>query len=120
MSADRAKRIAELNDQLRARIGIPQFGSGVPGRVLCTPGISALAPEDQIKLWFAVNRYDAFDEDNNPYGERDFGCIDLNGAGKVFCKIEYYEDESCEYGSPTPEDPERSYRVLTIMLAEEY
>jgi len=120
MSADRAKRIAELNDQLRARVGIPSFGSSVPGRVVFTRGIGALSPEDQITIWFAINQYNDFDEGDNPYGERDFGSIDLENVGKVFWKISYYEDDTCEYGSPSPQDPEQSYRVLTIMLAEEY
>ena len=120
MSAERAKRIAELNDQLRARIGIPSFGEGVPGKVFMTQGIAALSPEAIIDIWFKVNRFDDFSEDNNPYGERDFRAFDHPEAGKVFWKIDYYADENCTYGSEAPEDPKRSYRVLTIMLAHEY
>lgn len=120
MVADRTKRIAELNDQLRARVGIPQFGGGVPGKVVITQGINALSPEEQIVVWFAVNHYDEFDEGNDPHGEHDFGSIEISGVGKIFWKIDYYEDASCQYGSEAPEDPERSFRVLTIMRAEEY
>jgi len=120
MSDDRTKRIAELNDQLRARVGLPSFGASVPGTIVMTRGICSLPPDIQIDIWFAVNRYDDFKEGDNPYGERDFGCLDIHGAGKIFWKIDYYEDVSCEYGAQYPEDPSRSHRVLTIMLAEEY
>lgn len=119
----RTERIARLNDQLRARVGLPVFlGEAEPvlGMIVMTRGIMALSPEQIIEVWSQVRRFDAFTPDNDPYGEHDFGSVDIDGAGRVFWKIDYYADRNCRYGSDDPSDPKQSYRVLTIMLAEEY
>ena len=43
-----------------------------------------------------------------------------NLAGRTFYwKIDYY-DERCEYGSLDPADPEKTTRVLTLMLGEDH
>src|SRR5258708_7485403 len=59
-----------------------------------------------------------FTADNDPHGEHDFGSFTLVGR-KFFWKIEYY-DKQCEFGPEDPADPEKTTRVLTVMLAEEY
>lgn len=116
-----AKRIAELNDQLRARIQMPVFGKAFPpGAFYLTQGVAALGPEAQIIISAMVRNYDAFDEGNDPYGERDFGSIDTYFGGRIFWKISYYADDRCATGSEDPSDPAKCFRVLTIMLAEEY
>ena len=121
--ARKAERIAALNDALRSRVGVPVFlGPGEPrlGTVMMTRGIMALAPETIINVWAAVRRFDNFTGDNDPYGEHDFGAIEIEGVGKIFWKVDYYADETCEYGSEDPDDPLKSFRVLTILRAEEY
>lgn len=121
MTANHAERIAVLNDRFRARCGVPHFGEpAVPGTFVMTAGIAALAPELQIEAWFRVRDFAEFSEDNDPHGERDFGAFELAGVGKLFWKIDYYADAQMLWGSEGPADPKRSYRVLTIMLAEEY
>lgn len=65
-----------------------------------------------------MNEFDAFSPDNDPYGEHDFGAVEIAGQ-RVFCKIDYY-DTALEYGSPDPSDPAVTTRVLTVMLASEY
>jgi hypothetical protein len=59
-----------------------------------------------------------FTDDNDPYGEHDFGSFGLCNR-KFFWKIDYY-DPQLEYGSEDPTDPQKTTRVLTLMLAEEY
>ena len=76
------------------------------------------AQEHQLKILDAVAKFDRFDADNDPYGEHDFGSVDL-GTARLFWKIDYY-DQALANHSPDPADPARTKRVLTIMLAEEY
>jgi Protein of unknown function (DUF3768) len=64
----------------------------------------------------AVQRFDAFTPDNDPYGEHDFVTLD---GEKLFWKIDTYADGSLTHGAEDPTDP-AAMRVLTIMLAEEY
>ena len=103
-------RIGFLNDNFRK--------TGIGGKVLMTRGIAALPEQDQSDILQKVQAFDAFTEDNDPYREHDFGAFTHNGR-KVFWKIDYY-DPSMTYGSEDPSDDEKTVRVLTIMLAEEY
>jgi len=65
-----------------------------------------------------VETFDAFTRENDPCGERDFGAFEYNGH-RILLKIDCY-DPSMEEGSEDPSDPQRTVRVLTIMLASEY
>ncbi len=102
--------IAQLNDQLRRTF--------LGGTVLLTIGVQSLPEETQQALIQAVQSFDCFDEDNDPYGEHDFGMIQLAGQTFYF-KIDYY-DLNLEYRSEDPADPTKTKRVLTLLLAEEY
>lgn len=106
----RTERIAQLNDQLR------KFGRG--GQVMLTRGVTALDGFDAATLIAALAKYDQFDVDNDPHGERDFGDLDYCGA-ELLWKVDYY-DQDLIYGSPDPADPAATTRILTILLAEEY
>ena len=119
VSEDQASKIAVLNDYFRMNFLIPSQRR-VPGQIVCTSGISALPMETQSRIWLDVIRFNAFTEDNDPHGEHDFGAFEVEGAGKIFWKIDYYADRSCRFGSENPAAPEKSFRVLTIMLAAEY
>jgi hypothetical protein len=120
--ADRSRRIATLNDQLRARVGLPCLnGRGAPrGLAVITRGIVELPPGNIAAICSRVRAFSEFDEHNDPYGEHDFGAFGVLGVGKVYWKIDVYADETCQWGAEHPDDPERSFRVITIMLAEEY
>lgn len=108
--------IAQLNDRFR-RQGVT---GPIPGRALATAGIAALPLDTQLLLWAAVAQFQDFTQDNDPYGEHDFGALVFPAVGRVFWKIDYYADARMEWGSDAPEDPARSFRVLTLMLASEY
>ena len=112
----KAELIASLNDRFRSTL----FPSDVPGIKVVTNGIIKLDGQTHFEIWKAIEGFADFTEDNDPYGEHDFGAFDHPKAGKVFWKIDYYANEKCECGSEHPEDPNRSFRVLTVMLADEY
>ena len=83
-----------------------------------TRGVAARGWDFMARALAAVRDYCDFTPDNDPYGEHGFGVFDLDGV-KLCWKIDSY-DLALEYGSPDPGDAEKSRRVLTILLAEEY
>ena len=107
---DVAKRIRELNDGFRKSLA--------GGRVMLTSGFAALDSEQKFKLLQAIQTFDAFDSGDDPHGEHDFVAVEVDGI-KVFWKCDYY-DKDIRYGADDPSDPERTTRVATIMLSEEY
>lgn len=107
---ERRARIAQLNDNLRRHM------SG--GRVVVTAALEALGPDFLLQTVQGVRHFDAFDPDNDPHDEHDFGALTVRGR-RLFWKIDYY-DKALEYGSPDPASPEVTARVLTIMLASDY
>ena len=120
-------RIARLNDLARRAMG-------VACTAVATVGFQSLSASDQSSVRELIETFDAFDEDNDPYGERDFGCIYQLGDGRwtterprvcddererVFWKFDYY-DRDLQFGSEDAANPAITRRVLTIMLADEY
>jgi hypothetical protein len=106
----RTQRIRKLNDQFRR--------TGLGGRQFITPGIQEMGLLDVLTIRQLVASYDAFCEDNDPYGEHDFGNL-THRDQTVFWKIDYY-DATLTAVSPDPADLAVTTRVLTIMLAQEY
>jgi len=107
---DRTAQIRALNDRLRRET------SG--GRILITPGVTALGPEQVARIWETVAKFETFTEDNDPHGEHDFGAFEIDGKSFMW-KIDYY-DSNLEFGSEDPADPNKTTRVLTILRSEEY
>lgn len=105
-----AERIRALNDQLRT--------TGQGGQIVVTRGIAALALSARAAIFAAVQEFDRFTPDNDPYGEHDFGLVAAAGQ-RVMFKIDYY-NLSMNGHSPDATDPSVTTRVLTIMLASEY
>ena len=103
--------IAQLNDVLRTTF--------LTGRVLITESISALPDVIREEIITKVRTFEAFTEDNDPYGEHDFGAFDHPKAGRINWKIDYY-DRSMTFGSDDPADTAKTCRVLTILLGEEW
>ncbi len=108
---DRARhteRIRELNDEFRTTL--------VGGEVLITPGVQEL--HGTMEVLECVRAFKDFTEDNDPHGEHDFISFGFRGQ-RVFAKIDYYAPDM-QHGSEDPSDPEKTTRVLTVLLASEY
>ena len=105
-------RVRVLNDAARS--------AGPAGSALwvLTAGVSEQGRDFANMAIRAVREFQAFTPDNDPYGEHDFGSLNL--AGQVlFWKIDYY-DRALEHGSEDPANPSLTRRLITVMLAEEY
>ena len=86
--------------------------------LVITRGVEARGWDFIARALAAVRDFSDFTPDNDPYGEHDFGAFELDGV-KLNWKIDCY-DRALEYGSPDPGDAEKTRRILTILLAEEY
>ncbi|WP_246726257.1 DUF3768 domain-containing protein [Rhizobium laguerreae] len=109
-AVDKTATIRTLNDAFRR--------DPTAGRVVITPGVSALAHDQRLTLLMTVVGFDDFNAGNDPYNEHDFGTIEHDGVS-YFWKINYY-DQDYDMGSPDPANPHVTRRVLTIMRADEY
>ena len=124
---EQTARIARLNDLARSAMG-------VACTAVATVGFRSLSASDQSSVRELIETYDAFDEDNDPHGERDFGTIYQLGDGRwttersqvrddererVFWKLDCY-DRDFRFGSGDAANPAITRRVLTIMLSDEY
>lgn len=110
-------RIRTQNDAFRthaAFLGKPIL----TGDLVITRSIANEGAEFARRAVELVRTYSDFTPDNDPHGEHDFGSFELDGE-RLFWKIDYY-DRALKYGSPAPEDPKQTRRVLTILLAQEY
>ena len=107
---------------------------GVTCTAVATVGFRSLSVSDQSSVRELIETFDAFDEDNDPHGERDFGCVYQLADGRwtterprvrddererVFWKIDCY-DRDLQFGSDDAANPAITRRVLTIMLSDEY
>ncbi len=108
--ADKRDQIKRLNDQFRRSLN--------GGRVVVTAGVQHLGQSALNDILRAVRCFCDFEDNNDPYGEHDFGRIDVLGY-ELLWKIDYY-DLTATFGSPDPSDLSVTLRVMTIMLAEEY
>ena len=106
MQNETSMKIAELNDAARSN----------GANYMATRGIMSLGEVTISDIFVAVQDFSKFTEDNDPYGEHDFGSFTVAG-NKVFWKIDYYtQDLTSGCDSLDPD----CRRVITVMLAEEY
>jgi len=52
---------------------------------MMTSGVQALGAEFVLKAAQAVRSFDQFSVDNDPWGEHDFGAVEVDGQ-QIFCK----------------------------------
>ena len=119
MEKNNSEKVAKLNDALRQSLGSPFVAVNPRNQVVTTQGIWDCFDNEQIGSIFQdIKSFDNFTEGDDPYGERDFGSLKRKGR-TIFWKIDYY-DNDMKYHSPDNTDPEKTKRVLTVMLASEY
>jgi hypothetical protein len=105
--SNRSEKIARLNDRARAAMGLAC-------RLVQTPGINALSPQDQSKIREKVETFNAFTPDDDPHGERDFGAFD-HQERRIFWKIDYY-DKDLMFESEDPADVFKKLAAVAALL----
>ena len=108
-NAKRAK-IRALNDAFRQSFG--------GGRVMMAAGVAALKTVVRNAVVVKIQTFDAFDDEIDPWGKHDFVSVEHDGQ-TFFTKIDCYNRDLSGH-SEDATDPEKTCRVMTIMLAEEY
>ena len=102
--------IKTLNDKFRKTL--------LGGKVMLTRGIYSKEQACINEILDSVKTFNNFNENNAPYNEHDYGSFEYEGE-KIMWKIDYY-DRDFRYYSENPADINKTVRVMTIMLAEEY
>jgi hypothetical protein len=110
LQAQRRTLIRLQNDRFRITF--------LGGQVMLTTGVKGRGDAFVKGCLDAVRAFETFNEENDPYGEHDFGVLEVNGQ-KVYWKIDAY-DHDLRYGSEDAADPAITLRVLTFCLPEEY
>ena len=98
------RRTRALNDVLRM--------TGVGGIVVESLEVQALPDETQALVFRAIQEFDDFNSDNDPWGEHDCATVGVDGQDYLF-KIDYF-DQNLTYHSPNKSDPTVTARVMTI------
>jgi hypothetical protein len=103
-------KIRALNDRFRRSLA--------GGRVMLTAAVNELPDQLRVRAIDRMRTFDDFSANNDPHKEHDFGSFEIHGQ-KFFFKHDYY-DKAMQYGSDDPSDPEKTTRVLTLMLSSDY
>ncbi|MEM6891166.1 MAG: DUF3768 domain-containing protein [Pseudomonadota bacterium] len=107
--------IRDHNDRFRR--GDP----AIPGQVVMTSALGAHAASSGLEtadIVRQVQSFEAFTQDNDPYQQHDFGSFNVADE-TCFWKVDLY-DPSLTAGTEDPVDLQKTFRVLTIMLASDY
>lgn len=109
--------IAKQNDAFRMALLTGHF-AGLNGQAVTTAGIAANGQDFVNACILALADYDDFTDFTDPFADHSFGVMDVNGE-RVWWKIDLY-DENRRFGSSAPDNPARTYRVLTLLFPSEY
>jgi hypothetical protein len=104
-----SRRIRQFNDALRTSLQ--------GGKLVLTPSVKALSDATVSQALLKLRTFDKFTKDNDPFGEHEFGSFEFADQ-KFVWKIEAF-DKELRYGSKDPADPNKTTRVVTLMLAKE-
>ncbi|AUR22549.1 DUF3768 domain-containing protein [Phaeobacter inhibens] len=117
--AERAKMIAEQNDRFRMTWGADFT---IAGQIVMTQAVAALSPAWIARMMQAIQHFDEFTEDNDPYGDHCFGAVEITIGDEtktIWFKIDLY-DWNLEYGAEDPTDLEKTKRVMTVLFPSDY
>lgn len=103
-------RIRSLNDAFR----INRQG----GKVFLSPAVTAKGDAFKEAALRSVAEFDGFTEEHDHLGQHDAGLVNVDGE-RLFFRIDY-EDRNTGERSFDPADTEKTRRVMTILLAEEW
>jgi hypothetical protein len=104
----RTARIRELNDAFRRTF--------VGGYVIITRRLARLGRDHIGEILLKIASHQEFPDD--PQGDHDMGVFTAAGQ-EIIWKIDYF-GERLAGASADPADPQKTWRVLTVMLADEY
>lgn len=104
--------IRELNDRFR---------QSSRDHYWMTRGIIELPERHVTAILKKVQKFRAFDEENDPNGEHDCGVFTYRGH-KIGWKIDYYDatDPEGQRDSENPADPSITRRSLRVVLIDDY
>lgn len=103
-------RIRDLNDAFRKTFA--------GGKIVMTASVAALPEMVKASALVKLAEFDDFTREDDPHGEHDF--LSFEHCNRTFFwKCDYYNIEM-DGGSEDPADPEKTLRVGTLMLAEDY
>ena len=118
-----ALKVAAQNDAFRrnACLAIPYGAEGpvLAGQMVMTRGIHAEGMGFVQACLDAIGRLDHFPADDDPDGFHDFGSVEVFGTN-VWFKIDLYDSAMMAFGSDAPDDPARTYRVLTVLFPSDW
>lgn len=107
------QKIRELNDRLRKG----DFSTN--GFIMYTEYVKNLKETNRVLLLKAMEAFNEFTPENDPYEEHDFGVIKMFGES-FYWKIDYHEAKNIGYCSEDPSDITKTKRCLTLMHSSEY
>lgn len=88
------------------------------GKMVMSTSVAALPEMVRASALTKVAEFNDFTPENDPHGEHDF--FNFEHCNRTFFwKCDYYNTDM-DAGSEDPADPEKTSRVGTLMLAEDY
>lgn len=118
-----AARIAAQNDAFRRHVCLAApYGTGDPGlhgRLVASAAVGAAGIGFLQGCLDRIGRLETFPAENDPDGHHDFGSVEVFGT-VVWFKIDLYDAEDMTHGSEAPDDPAKTYRVMTVLFPSDW